>query len=460
MVEPITGSGHIPSGDSQEADSYCVIGAGPSGLATSRALTRLGIPHVVYEKYTDVGGIWDIENPGTPMYESAHFISSKWTSGFIGFPMPGSLVDYPHHPHILAYLRRFADAYNLRRNIVFNASVSRIERADSGWRVHLQGGRTAIHRGVICASGVTWLPSLPAWPGSFEGEIRHSITYRSAQEFSGKRVLIVGLGNSGADIACDAARNALSAAVSVRRGYHFLPKHVHGWPIDVFSRRPEVLPEALRSIDLRACVAAIAGDPTRFGMPKPDHEFGQAHPLLSTQLLHYLAHGDIEVRPDIKQLDGRRVVFTDGSEMEVDLILAATGYQVKAPYLDDALFDFKGQRTAQYLNVFNLREHELFTIGFAEVAAGIYPLIDQMAHLLAHHLHDRLNRPETATAFETWKLKDDFDPRAGKRYVDSDRHSNYVDLTSYQAHTSLLCERFGWPELTHATYANAQEVQV
>jgi cation diffusion facilitator CzcD-associated flavoprotein CzcO len=373
--------------------------------------------------------------------------------------MPENLADYPHHTQILGYLRDFADAFDLRRHVVFNAEVARIEPLGGRWKVTLQDGRTAWHRGVICANGVTWLAATPEWPGSFAGELRHSVTYRGPAEFEGKRVLIVGLGNSGADIACDAARHAVSASVSVRRGYHFLPKHVYGWPIDVHFRRPDLLPAAVQALDLRAGVFAITGDTTRFGMPKPDHEFGQSHPLLNTQLLHHLGHGDIDIRPDIDHLDGPHVVFKDGSRLEVDLILAATGYRVQAPYLDDMLFEMKGLRAMQYLNVFNRSHHELFTLGFAEVAAGIYPLIDQMAHLLAQHLNDRLRRPQAAREFEAWKQQDDFDPRGGKRFVESDRHANYVDLVSYMAHAAALCVRFGWPMLSTQTYKAVTEAQ-
>jgi cation diffusion facilitator CzcD-associated flavoprotein CzcO len=424
---------------------YCVVGAGPAGLATSRALARLGVPHVVYEKHSDVGGIWDMENPGTPMYESAHFISSKWTSGFAGFPMTDIVGDYPHHPEVLQYLRAFADAYGLRRHIRLGAEVRRIEQEGAAWRVRLADGSAHLHRGVICANGTTWLPSLPEWPGPFNGELRHSVSYRSPEEFRGRRVLVVGLGNSGADIACDAARCARHAAISIRRGYHFLPKHVYGWPTDVFVHRPDLLPEQVRGLDLRAGVFAVTGDVRRWGLPAPDHAPGQSHPLMNTQLLHHFAHGDIEVRPDLECLEGDRVRFKDGSRMEVDLLLAATGYRVEVPYMDRRFFEHRGGRVIHYLNVFNRNYHELFTMGFAEVASGIYPLLDQMAHLLACHLRDRLQEPFACLEFEQWKMDDDFDVRGDRSFIDSARHANYVDLSSYVGHVDRLCRHFGWP---------------
>ena len=97
-------------------------------------------------------------------------------------------------------------------------------------------------------------------------------------------------------------------------------------------------------------------------------------------------------------------------------------------------------------------EHELFTIGFAEVAAGIYPLIDQMAHMVAHHIDDRLNKRESADKFEDLKAHDSFDTRGGKQYVSSDRHANYIDFPSYSTHVSELCKKFGWPKLSEDTY--------
>jgi cation diffusion facilitator CzcD-associated flavoprotein CzcO len=438
---------------------YCIIGAGPSGLAASRALSALDIPHVVYEKHRDIGGIWDLDNKGSPLYESAHFISSKWTSGFSGFPMGAvlgePLADYPQHEHVLSYLKAFCAAYSLRKNIALNSEVRSVHNEEPDvWQVQLTNGKTARHRGVICANGVTWIPAMPQWPGQFEGEIRHSVTYRSSDEFRGKRVLIVGLGNSGADIACDAARHAKFAAVSVRRGYHFMPKHIFGWPIDVFFRRADLLPPELQGVDVRTGIRAVTGDPKRWGMPEPDHEFGQAHPLLNTQLFHHLAHGDIQVRPDIERFEGSNVVFRDRSMLEVDFVLAATGYQVKAPYVDDSLFELKGQRTQQYLNVFSKTHHELYTLGFAEVAAGIYPLIDQMAHLLAHHLNDRLRHPDKARAFEELKTTDDFNPKGKNRYVASDRHSNYVDMKHYVEKAVQLCQQFDWPTLSESTHSN------
>lgn len=165
----------------------CVIGAGPAGLAVARALRERNLPSTHLERHEAVGGVRDIENPGSPMYDSAHFISGRTLSGFGGFPMPDSYADDPPHKDILANLRSFAEAYGLTERVEFGV------------------------------------------------EVRHTVGYRSAEELKGKRVLVVGAGNSGCDIASDAARSADHAVLSMRRGYWCIPQHAFGRPVDTLA---------------------------------------------------------------------------------------------------------------------------------------------------------------------------------------------------------------------------------
>ncbi len=199
-------------------DTTLIIGAGPAGLAMARALRARGIDYTHVDSLSGPGGIWDIDAPGTPMYESAHFISSRTASGFAGFPMPDDYPDYPDHRRILAYLRAFADAYDLTDQIRFGTEVTALQREGDRWQVTYGDGLGEEFASVIVCTGAQWVPSLPELPG-FTGEVRHSATYRSADEFRGRRVLIVGGGNSGCDIACDAAAAADHASISLRRGY-------------------------------------------------------------------------------------------------------------------------------------------------------------------------------------------------------------------------------------------------
>ncbi len=301
----------------------------------ARTFLKEGVPFDCFERHGDVGGLWDPENEGTPIYDSAHFISSKWTSYFYGFPMPANYPDYPSARQILDYILAFTDAYGLREHITFQTEVKKAEPEGDRWRVELGNGEVRYYDGVIACPGVTWHASMPKLPGAdtFAGEIRHSVSYRSTDEFTGKRVLIVGAGNSGVDIACDAAKHGAKAFFSVRRGYRFVPKHIFGIPTDVLTTGKALPPKGAPIVtDINKMLDTMNGDLTRLGLPKPDHDALSSHPIMNTQILHYLGHGDLIAKGDVKGFDGKDVIFADGSREEIDLVMFCTGYEYKLPF--------------------------------------------------------------------------------------------------------------------------------
>ncbi|WP_228373013.1 flavin-containing monooxygenase [Demequina maris] len=418
-----------------------IIGAGPAGLAAAHALKERGLPYTHLERHTAVGGLWDIDAPGTPMYESAHFISSKTLSGFPSFPMPDDYPDYPDHRQILAYLRAFASEHGLDEGIEYGTTVERVEATPEGYRVTRADGRATQHAHVVIASGVQWIPNIPDLPGSFDGEVRHTVTYRSARELEGRRVLVVGAGNSGADIACDAARSADHAVISLRRGYHFIPKHVFGVPSDVFADGGPTMPMWLEQRVFGALLRVLNGDVTRLGLQKPDHKVFETHPLMNTQLLHHLGHGDITARPGIADVAGTTVTFTDGTQDEVDLILLATGYQHAVPYAPELVGD--GPQTDFYLTAFS-RHAGLFGLGFVETNGAAYVLMAQLAAMVAQHIEDRTARPARWREFETLIATDTPDLTRGIRFVDSPRHAGYVDGVAITKYLQRTAKRMGW----------------
>jgi cation diffusion facilitator CzcD-associated flavoprotein CzcO len=384
------------------------------------------------------------------MYESAHFISSRYMSGFVGYPMPSVLPDYPSWRQVREYVRNFADSQGLTPLVTFDTEVtSAVPVGDGSWDLTLSTGTTHRYAGVIAAPGVNWHPNVPTWPGqeTFGGEVRHAVSYTSPDEFRGKRVLIVGAGNSGVDIACDAALAADAAFLSVRRGYRFIPKHIAGVPTDALLAG-KVMPPAGVTIptDHAKFLDALTGDLTRYGLPKPDHELLASHPILNTQVLHHLAHGDVVARADVAAFDERGVIFADGRREDVDLVLLATGYTYALPFLADDLLTWRGGRPSLYLNIFDRTHDGLAVLGFVEFADAAYARFEEMAHLIVLDITLRTLGGPQLDRWSAAKASDNPDLRGGKVYVDSPRHANYVDAETYQSVLADVRDRYGFGE--------------
>jgi cation diffusion facilitator CzcD-associated flavoprotein CzcO len=437
-----------------QAQPVAIIGAGPSGLSLVRAMRKHGIACVAYERHSDVGGIWDSANKGSPIYKSAHFISSKTQSHYIDYDMPAHYPDYPSNHKILTYMQSFADAYDLRRDVLFNTDVVSTSRVDGGWDVTLSNGQTVRHSALICANGTNWHGVMPEYPGQYTGEIRHSSTYKSAEEFVGKRVLIIGAGNSGCDIACDAARSADKALISLRRGYHFIPKHLFGIPADQFAAEGPKMPMWLEQSIFGFLLGLLNGDLTRLGLQKPDHKIFETHPILNTQLLHHLAHGDIAARQDIARFDGKTVHFKDGKSDEIDLIIAATGYRWDIPYLAREAISWRQNRPDMFLNLFSRTDPTLYTFGFMETNGGAYKMFDEMADFVAHAIGARAAGANQAQALNQLVATEQVDLTGGIKFADSARHATYVDSATYRAQLRKLRTRLGWPQLEAGSFAS------
>jgi amino acid transporter len=435
--------------------TYCLVGGGPSSMVMARSLVKEGVPFDWFERNPDFGGIWDMDHEGSPMYESAHFISSRYTSGFYGSPMSSDLPDYPTWRQIRDYIRGFGRQFGLYDRVQFNTSVtSAVLRPDQRWDVTLSDGRSKTYDGLICAPGVTWHPSSPRLPGQddFKGEVRHSVTFKDGLEFRGKRVLIVGAGNSGVDIACDAARHADQAFMSVRRGYRYVPKHIGGLPTDAVLNGYLDPPKGMSlSGDASELIDALVGDLTRFGLPAPDHDALASHPIMNNQVLHHLSHGDLVAKPDVERLTSDGVVFKDGSFEKVDIVLLATGYEYKVPFIADDLLVLKSGHPQLYLNVFSREVDTLYVLGFIEFADAAYKRFDEMAQLVMIDIRAR-ETGQNRDALMKLKKADQPDLRGGIAYIDSPRHANYVESHTYQQYLAEIRDRFEWPDIDENTY--------
>ncbi len=424
-----------------------VVGAGPAGLSAARALRACGIEYDHVERHTDVGGIWDRDNPNSPIYESAHFISSKTLSGYIGYPMPNQYPDYPNRQQILDYVRGFADHFGLHRMIRFGVGVVSATPLDGGgWTVSFDDGVERQYRAVVATVGTQWLPTMPSYPGSFNGELRHSSTYWNNDELRGKRVLVVGGGNSGFDIACDAARTASHAALSLRRGYWVIPKHIFGQPVDVFVDKGPHLPNRVAQPILARLLRTVVGKQERFGLPKPDHKVMETHPVLNSQVFHYLSHGDLEIRPDIASFDRDDVIFTDRHREPYDVVLCATGFRHEVPFLPAGTIPTtKSGRPKLLTGVFVPGRTDLFVPGMFETNSGGYHLYDRLNLLVAQTLRDTgPDSPPARAQTVSRAVLEPVDLRGGIKFVDSPRNEDYVDAHALEMRMKQLNDALGW----------------
>lgn len=408
-----------------------IIGAGPAGLCAAVALKARGIPFEIVDAGDQVGGIWDISRAETPMYEAAHFISSRTQSGFLGFPMPAEYPDYPRHDQILRYIQAFADHHGLTGRVRLRTRVERADQTGDGatWRVRFDSGETREWSALVVATGTTWQPNPPSAPGTFDGQQMHSFAFKSPEVFKGKRVLIVGGGNSGADIACEAARHADRAFISLRRGYHFLPKYIFGVPADVFAHRGPRLPWRLEEIVFGFLInRVLVGNLANFGLPKPDHPILRSHPIMNTQVLHYLGHGDLTCVPDVRELRGSRVCFVDGREEAIDLIVWATGYQRRFPFLDEP---GGTARLDLYLELCHRTRPTLFFMGLFETDGAAYELFGRQAEVVAAYLAARAASPDVAGRFDARRATGRPDLQGGRPYLKTLRHAYYVRSDVY-----------------------------
>lgn len=374
--------------------TFAIIGAGPAGLVAARAFRRYGLDVEILERFTKPGGIWNIDQPGSPLYESCNFICSRDGGGFIGYPMPKSYPIYPRWDQIRDYVHAFTKDTGLDELITYGADVTEArpvsdERGDY-WVVTRADGHTTEYRGVVYAGGAQWDPYIPEIPGieTFTGEVIHSARYDSPRQFRDKRVLVVGAGNSGVDIVSDAAFHADKAYLSTRRGYWFFPKLAFGTAVpDIFQGKEHIPSTSLfesptfeQALEL---IVAGVGDLSKYGLPQPDHAPATTHPIANNQVLHALSHGLLEHRPGIERVESNTVHFTDGRSLELDLIVLATGFDLHIPWLPEGLVEEAEGHPQFLLGALAPNVPGLYGAGVLHFADCTFSIFDELVQIAA-----------------------------------------------------------------------------
>jgi hypothetical protein len=437
-------------GDSA-AGRACVIGAGSSGIASCRVLASRGIAFDCFEIGSEIGGNWRYMNDNglSSAYLSLHINTSRRTMAYASFPMPEDYPDYPNHFQIAQYFDDYVDHFGFRDRIRFRTEVRTVRPADGGgWEVSWRGRDgdegSAVYDWVFVANGHHWDPRWPEppFPGQeeFEGTQLHVHDYKTPDVLAGRTVLVLGIGNSSTDIAVESSRNAARTFLAMRRGAWIIPKYLRGRPTDelatpLVSRLPMWV---FRAVTVRSLKVA-GGHPTDFGLPKPDHKLGQAHPTVSSELLPRIGHGDVTVKPNVAAFDGGRTVrFIDGSTEEIDVVIYCTGYKISFPFLDESLISAPDNEIPLYLRVVSPdpRHRGLFFIGLCQPLGAIMPIAEEQSEWIADVIEGKVQLPPQREMEA--EIRRDREQMA-KRYVASKRHTIQVDFHPYMR--SLARER-------------------
>ncbi|MES2751020.1 MAG: NAD(P)-binding domain-containing protein [Pseudomonadota bacterium] len=413
----------------------CIIGAGSSGVAVAKALREKGLTFACFEKGSNVGGMWRYENDNglSCAYRSLHIDTSRNNLGYPDFPIPADRPDFLSHRQMLAYLESYADRFGVRSGIAFNTEVTSVAKIAGGrWRVTTSDGVASDYRAVVIANGHLWNPRWPSFPGTFNGNSIHSSEYRTAEPFDDKNVLVVGIGNSAVDIAVDLCKRAKSVALSTRTGAYVMPKYMMGIPVDrwsAFFARKLKFPTLLTRMVMARLIYLAVGDQRRFGIPRPKHPMWREHATLSQELLPYIGHGWIGIKPNVVKLDGDGIAFADGSRGQFDAVIYATGYKTTFPFLDASLFSVtEGEMVDLYRRVMPPSQPGLFFAGLVQPIGATIPLVEVQARWIAAALAGDMALPSATDMAREVRSHHE---RKQRTWLNSARYTLEVDFKSY-----------------------------
>lgn len=420
-----------------------VIGAGPSGIAAARALIEEGITPVVFEQGERIGGNWVFrpEVGHSSVYRTTHIISSKTWSAFEDFPMPDDYPDYPSHTQLAAYFEAYARRFGVDRHVRFGRMViAAIPAGEGRWQVRWREGgieHVDTFDALLVANGHHHVPNIPEYPGHFAGEMLHSHAYKEAAPYAGRRVLVVGAGNSACDVAVEVSRVASLVALSVRRGQHILPKFLFGRPGDVNYAKLTWMPWRIRQWLLGLTVRIVQGRYADYGLPEPDCGVLEMHPTLNSELLYFIRHGKVHPRPGIARLDGDAVVYADGRREAFDTLIWATGYRTHFPFLAPEITPWlDADRVPLYRKMIPAEHPGLYFIGLFQPLGCIWPLAEYQGRIAARAINGRWRRPHDLAARIAHEMAHPHYPFQRTR-----RHATEVDYHRFRQ--ELLAELAG-----------------
>ncbi|XP_020025621.1 flavin-containing monooxygenase 2 isoform X2 [Castor canadensis] len=385
------------------AKKVAVIGAGVSGLISMKCCVDEGLEPTCFERTEDIGGLWrfkeNVEDGRASIYQSVITNTSKEMSCFSDFPMPEDFPNFLHNSKLLEYFRIFAQKFDLLKYIQFQTTVLSVKKCPDfsscgKWEVCTQSDgkeQSAVFDAVMVCSGHHILPHIPlkSFPGieRFKGQYFHSRQYKHPAGFEGKRILVIGIGNSASDIAAELCKKAAQVFISTRQGSWVMSRiSEDGYPWDmVFHTR---FSSMLRNVLPRTVVKWMMEQQMNqwfnhenYGL-EPQNKYLMKEPVLNDDLPSRLLYGAIKVKPRVKELTETAAIFEDGTvEDDIDVIVFATGYTFSFPFLEDSLVKVEDNMVSLYKFMFppHLEKPTLACIGLIQPLGSIFPTVELQA---------------------------------------------------------------------------------
>lgn len=390
----------------------CVVGAGPSGLVTTKTLAEAGLDAQCYDLSPVIGGQWVIDNPSgrSAAYRSLHTNTPLRMNRFSDFAMPVDWPVFPSAGQVAEWLAAYAQTFDLAPRLNLNTEVLRATPlTDQGWIVQFRRADGSVSDeafdGLVIASGTYWKPRMPVFSGDFSGTILHSQAYRdprAPEDMSGKHVIVAGIGNTGCEIAVEIARaGAASVTLSARSGTWIMPKTVNGKAITegtpmahpedpvlpFFKFLPASLHQPLFALIAKRVIRKQFGAHMQrlveLGLPPPpDHPLTK-RPTVAQELLPALESGEVRARGAIRSLEGGEAVLESGERIPADIIVCATGYHLAFPFLDTSVADTHGDNLRLFRAVMSPSRHDLFFTGLGRPSGAFWPISEVQARFAA-----------------------------------------------------------------------------
>jgi len=402
-------------------------------VTVAKSLRQRSVAFDWFEKGSALGGLWRYDNDSgtSSAYRSLQIDTSSRSLAYPDFPVPGNWPAYLRASQVLAYLEGYAAEFGIADACQTSTEVTAVEPSGGRWTVTTDRHGARDYDAVIVANGHLSVPRRPSFPGAFTGQQLHSHDYRAPEPFSGKSVVVVGMGNSGCDIAVDLARVAGQVHLSTRRSAWILPKYLLGVPTDrwstLFTRRLRLPTPVSRNL-VKALARVAVGPQERFGVPKPAHPIHREHATIGQELLHYVAYDWIRVRPDIASLDGDEVHFADGTSTTADVVIYATGYDPSFPFLDADLVARAERGGRLYRRIVHPDAPGLYFAGLVQPVGPTIPLVEIQGRWIARALTGDVALPaegameQEIAAHRRW---------VRSNFVSSERYRLEVDYRTY-----------------------------